>query len=105
LRPTGNVGIMGDPRNSSSDTREFVCDKCGQRKVGVIITDPVTECVSEHSKELAQFKGKYVAIQDVAHKIQVIASGSYEQVMTTVKNDFPNVEPVIMKVPARGPAI
>ena len=44
LRPTSDVGIMGDPKHPSSDTREYVCDNddCKQRRVGVKINEDLT---------------------------------------------------------------
>lgn len=112
MRPTGDVGVLSD-RTSSSDTREYVCDNdsCRHRIVGVNIaehitmSDPVTEWIADHSKELAEYAGQYVAIQDFLGDIKMIASGSYEQVMTIVERAYPNVEPVIMKIPTKEPTI
>jgi uncharacterized protein DUF5678 len=111
LRPSGNVG---DPENQSSDTRESICDACGHRKVSVIINDrviindSVTTWIAKHSNELEKYEGQYVAIQeneDFTRDIRVIASGSYDEVMTVVENKFPGSEPVIMKIPTRDPSI
>jgi uncharacterized protein DUF5678 len=107
---TGDVGTLRD-RTSSSDTREYVCDSCGHRIVKVniaeqvVLSDPVTEWIANHSGELAQFEGKYVAIQDFLEDIRVIASGSYDQVMTIVENKYPGMEPVIMKIPTSEPPL
>ncbi len=69
------------------------------------MNDPVTEWISDHSKELSQYEGKYVAIQDFIEDIKVIASGSYEEVMGIVEQVYPNIEPLIMKIPTKDLSI
>ena len=69
------------------------------------MNDPVTEWICDHSKELSQYEGKYVAIQDFIEDIRVIASGSYEEVMGIVEQVYPNIEPLIMKIPTKDLSI
>jgi hypothetical protein len=69
------------------------------------MNDPVTEWICDHSKELSQYEGNYVAIQDFIEDIRVIASGSYEEVMGIVEQVYPNIEPLIMKIPTKDLSI
>jgi hypothetical protein len=69
------------------------------------MNDPVIEWICDHSKELSQYEGNYVAIQDFIEDIRVIASGSYEEVMGIVEQVYPNIEPLIMKIPTKDLSI